>query len=205
MSRLGMIIDTKYCINCNACTEACKQEQGTPPKILFARVNVREYGKYPEVHKIFLPLLCMHCENPPCMQSCPSHAISKTPDGIVKVNEEKCIGAQACVSACPYGAMYYPMELETYFKGQVTPFEGYHINKRISFPAAMKCNFCEHRVREGKEPACVVTCPTDCRIFGDLDDPNSKPNLYLKKRLPKSSLISLRAEAGTKPKVRYLV
>ena len=141
MARLGMIIDTKYCINCNACTEACKQEQEHLRNIMFARVNVREYGKYPDAHKVFLPLICMHCENPPCMQSCPSHAISKTTDGIIKVNEEKCIGAQACVSACPYGAMSYPMELDTYFKGHVTPFESHHINKRIELPSRNEMRF----------------------------------------------------------------
>lgn len=205
MTRLGMLIDTKYCIGCNACTEACKQEQGTPPGIFFARVNVREYGKYPNARKLFLPFLCMHCENPACMLSCPSHAISKTSEGIVTVNDEKCIGAQACVSACPYGAVYYPSQLETYFPGHVTPFENYHISRKISFPSAMKCNFCEHRLKEGREPACVVSCPAECRIFGDLDDPDSKPNVYLRKRNPQSDPISLRKDAGTRPKVRYLV
>lgn len=199
-----MIIDTTFCIGCNACTEACKAEQGTPPEILFARVNVREFGKYPNPKKLFLPLLCMQCENPACMQACPSHAISKTQEGVVVVNEEKCCGAQACVSACPYGAIYYPSELRTYHEGAITPFEKHHIEKRINFPAAMKCNFCIHRVREGREPACVVSCPAECRIFGDWDDPKSKLHTYLANRRVKEEPFALRAEAGTRPKVLYL-
>lgn len=204
MTKLGMIIDTAYCIGCNACTEACKQEQGTPPDVMFARVNMKESGKYPNVKKQFLPLLCMHCEKPACMESCPSHAISKTPEGIVVVNEDKCCGAQACVSACPYGAIYYPTELKTYFQDHVTPYENYHIRKRINFPVAMKCNLCQHRVKDGKEPACVVSCPTECRIFGDWDDPKSKLYSYLENRREKEKPFALRAEAGTKPKVLYL-
>ena len=204
MTRLGMIIDLAYCIGCNACTIACKQEQGTPPDVMYARVLVREYGEYPNLKKIFLPLLCMHCEEAACMAACPSHAIVKTEEGVVIVDEERCCGSRACVSACPYGAIFFPEEFKTYFPGVLTPFERYHAEKRKKFPVAMKCNLCIHRVREGREPACVVTCPTECRIFGDWDDKQSKLYKYLEQRSPQDGLFPLRPEAGTKPKVLYL-
>lgn len=203
MTRLGMLIDLAYCIGCNACTVACKQEQGTPPGVMYARVLVREFGKYPRAGKIFLPILCMHCEHPPCMKVCPSGAITRTEDGVVLINEEICSGAQACVTACPYGAIFYPDTLHTYFETP-TPFEEYHIQRRRKFPTAMKCNLCIQRVRDGKDPACVVTCPTDCRIFGDWDDPESKINKYLRERRPVAEPFPLRPDAGTRPKVMYL-
>ncbi len=203
LTRLGMLIDLKRCIGCDACTIACKQEQGTPPDVMFARVFSREYGKFPKTKKFFLPILCNHCEDPPCMKACPSHAIRKREDGIVQVDEDKCCGAQACVSACPYGAIYYPEDNMTYFE-EPTALEKYHISNKLKLPVAMKCNFCAHRVDKGMEPACVVTCPTGCRIFGDLDDQQSKPNKYLRDRQPQTLPFPLRPEAGTKPNVLYL-
>ena len=203
MARLGMLIDLKRCIGCDACTIACKQEQGTPPNVMFARVFSREFGKFPKVKKFFLPILCNHCEDPPCMKACPSHAIRKREDGIVQVDEDKCCGAQACVSACPYGAIYYPEDQSTYFE-EPTQLEKYHFSKKVKLPVAMKCNFCSTRVDGGLEPACVVTCPTGCRIFGDLDDPKSKPSQYLRDRKPDTTPFPLRPEAGTKPNVLYL-
>ena len=209
MTRLGMLIDLKRCIGCDACTLACKQEQGTPPNVMFARVFSREYGKFPSTKKFFLPILCNHCEDPPCIKACPSHAIVKREDGIVSVIEDKCCGAQACVSACPYGAIYYPDgggRRPEYFD-EPTDFERYHNYKEngmMKLPVAMKCNFCSPRVDKGMEPACVVTCPTGCRIFGDLDDPKSKPNMYLRNRMPKDTPFPLRPEANTKPNVVYL-
>jgi len=198
-----MIIDLARCIGCDSCTISCKQEQGTPPYVMFARVFSREYGTFPKTRRFFLPILCNHCEDPPCLKACPSHAIQKRGDGIVYVDEEKCCGAQACVSACPYGAMFYPQDGVTYF-GEPTELEKYHISRKVKLPVAMKCNFCMQRVDIGLEPACVVTCPTGCRIFGDLDDPQSKPNVYLKERRIHATPEPLRPEADTKPSVRYL-
>lgn len=200
MVRLGMVIDLKRCIGCDACTVACRQEQGTPPEVLFARVYRRDIGTFPYTKRFFLPVLCNHCEDPPCVKACPSHAIHKTADGTVIIDENKCCGSRACVSACPYGAMFFQEDGHTYFPQATTPYEEYHIRKRKPL-TAMKCNFCHHRLEANLEPACVVTCPTDCRIFGDLDDGNSKPNLYIKQR--GGTPMQLRPEAGTRPKVLY--
>jgi phenylacetyl-CoA:acceptor oxidoreductase 27-kDa subunit len=204
MTRLGMLIDLKRCIGCDACTIACKQEQGTPPDVMFARVFSREYGKFPNTKKFFLPILCNHCEDPPCMKACPSHAIQKRKDGIVFVDEDKCCGAQACVGACPYGAIYYPAADSLEYFDEATELEKYQFQRKIKLPVAMKCNFCAPRLEKGMEPACVVTCPTGCRIFGDLDDQSSKPNVYLRERTPNETPFPLRPEAGTKPNVLYL-
>lgn len=209
MTRLGILIDLKRCIGCDACTMACKQERGTPTSVMLSRVFSREFGKFPNTKKFFLPILCNQCEEPPCMSACPSHAIAKRKDGIVVVIEDKCCGAQACVSACPYGAIFYsdggkpskysdaPTELERYHR--------YEVNGMMKLPSAMKCDLCSARIDKGMEPACVVTCPTGCRIFGDLDNPSSKPNLYLHARIPQETPFPLRPDASTKPNVFYLL
>lgn len=202
MVRLGMIIDLKRCIGCDSCTLACKAEQGTPKGVLFARVYRKLYGEYPKVKGFFLPVLCNHCENPACEKACPTRAIYRTKEGIVLIDEEKCSGVRACVSACPYGAIFFPLE-DGYFPGKMTVYEEFH-NKYRKKDIALKCNLCYHRLKEGKEPACVVACPTECRIFGDLDDPNSKPNRYIRERKPPVKPLPLRPETGNKPKILYL-
>jgi molybdopterin-containing oxidoreductase family iron-sulfur binding subunit len=203
MVRLGMLIDLKRCIGCDACTVACRQENGTPSNILYARVYRQEIGTYPHTKRVFLPVLCNHCEDPPCLKACPSHAIYKKDDGTVLVDEEKCCGSRACLSACPYGAMFFWEGDGGYFPNATTPYEEFH--RRDRYPkTAMKCTFCHHRLGQGLEPACVVTCPTECRIFGDLDDPASKPSRYLKERVPTVTPIPLRPDAKTRPNVLYL-
>lgn len=204
MVRLGMVIDLKRCVGCDSCTISCKAEQATPPNVFYARVNKQIYGKYPDVKGFFLPVLCNHCQDPPCLKACPSHAIYKTENGIVLVDEEKCVGARACVSACPYRQMFFPLDGYGYFNSTLTQFEQLHNSKRKP-NIAIKCNLCSHRLAKNMEPACVTVCPTQCRIFGDLDDPNSKISKYLSERTPKAEPIPLRPEADTKPKVMYLL
>lgn len=204
-----MIIDLSTCVGCNACTVACKAENGTPSDIWFAPVFEAEVGKFPNSKVVFLPTLCNHCEDPPCMKACPSHAIYKRNDGIVLVDENKCCGAQACVSACPYGAIYFPDPKATEIPGVITPFEAFWRERRKKQNVAMKCTFCAHKIGpDGKytsSPACVETCPVSCRIFGDLDDPKSKPSSYLeKKSVSKDQLMTLRPSAQTGPNVQYI-
>jgi len=203
--RLGMVIDLDRCIGCDACTLACKAEQGTPGDVYYARVYKRVFGEYPNVRGFFLPVLCNQCENPACMNSCPAHAITITPEGVVVVDDDKCTGCKTCVAACPYGNMFLPDGYgKTYYNDYVTPIEEFHRKYRKP-NTAMKCDFCLHRVRQGLDPACVAACPAEARIFGDLDDPNSKPNKYIKERVPPATLFQLLPEAGTKPKVMYII
>ncbi|MFC1815755.1 sulfate reduction electron transfer complex DsrMKJOP subunit DsrO [Thermodesulfobacteriota bacterium] len=194
-----MVIDLKRCTGCHACTLACKLENSTKPGIFWNRVWDQEVGHYPVVSRRFLPGLCMHCENAPCVEVCPTGASYKREDGIVLVDPDKCVGCKYCVVACPYGARYYNDGKVGYFGAELTPAEelGYREHK---LGVVEKCTFCLHRVEQGREPACVQTCPTKARYFGDLDDPSSEVS-HLRRSKQGFQLLK---ELGTDPSVYYL-
>jgi len=122
--RWGMAIDLKRCIGCYGCQLSCKAEHGTPPGVFFARLLKQEEGRYPTVRQLFLPVLCFHCDDPPCVDVCPTEASFKWPDGIVDIDAEKCVGCRACMMACPYTQRYYHDEAQYYFPGNgPTPYE----------------------------------------------------------------------------------
>ena len=106
MTRWAMIADLRRCVGCQTCTAACKQANGTPPGVQWRRVLDLEVGEYPEVKRAFVPVGCMHCDDPPCMHVCPSTATRKRSDGIVTIDPELCIGCAYCAVACPYEARY---------------------------------------------------------------------------------------------------
>ena len=112
----GMLIDLKKCVGCHACAVACKEAHGTPPGITRSHVKREFEGEYPDATMHIVPMLCMHCENPPCVEACPTEgATYKREDGIVVVDKEKCIGCKSCIMACPYGARYYRENEDGYF------------------------------------------------------------------------------------------
>ncbi|MBI2304102.1 MAG: 4Fe-4S dicluster domain-containing protein [Chloroflexi bacterium] len=199
MARKGMVIDLKRCIGCNACTIACKAENATPPQVFWARVLEGEVGKYPSARRVFLPVLCNHCKNAPCLEVCPTGATHQREDGVILVDYDKCIGCRACMAACPYEARYFWENGRGYFPEGLTPFEevGY---RKFQRKVVQKCTLCAHRVDNGLEPACVATCPTNCRVFGDLDDPTSPVSRLISERRG----FQLRAELGTDPSVYYV-
>ena len=121
---------------------------------------------------------CNHCEEPPCVEVCPTTAMFKRPDGIVDFDTDRCIGCKACIQACPYDAIY------------IDPNE--HV--------AEKCNFCSHRVDEGLLPACVVVCPTESLIFGDIENPASRASQII---ASKPTTVR-RPEQGTRPQAYYV-
>ncbi|MBI2874085.1 MAG: 4Fe-4S dicluster domain-containing protein [Firmicutes bacterium] len=202
MAHLGMVIDLQRCIGCNGCTIACKSENGTPPGVHFSKVLEKERGTYPNVTRDFIPVLCNHCEDAPCERACPTGATTRRDDGIVMVDYDKCIGCRACYVSCPYvNRAFLPKGSlsKGYYGNSLTPFEAVKY-KEFTEGTVVKCTFCAKRVDQGLEPACVVTCATEARIFGDLDDPDSK----VSKLIRQSRMFQLLPEANTKPSVYYL-
>lgn len=202
MPRWGMVIDLRVCVGCHSCTVACKSSNGTPPDIYFARVHEREVGEYPNARREFLPVLCNHCEEAPCVPVCPTGASYQRADGIVAVNNEVCIGCRSCATACPYEQRHYiehGLLAEGYFKGDITEYEKVKYT-RWKEGTVSKCDFCMDRVDQGLLPACVTTCPAEARHFGDLSDPDSNVSRLMREH----ETFTLLPDAGTKPCVRYI-
>jgi len=198
--RWGMAIDLRRCIGCQSCTLACKAENGTPPGVFWMRVLEKEEGTYPTARKVFLPIRCNHCTEPPCVPVCPTGASYKRKkDNLVLVNQDKCIGCRACIVACPYQVRFLPEDARGYCGDELTPYEA--VSYRKWQPRTVqKCNFCEPRLEAGDQPACVQTCPTRALIFGDLNDPESEIANLVRKR----NHFQPRAELGTDPALYYL-
>jgi molybdopterin-containing oxidoreductase family iron-sulfur binding subunit len=198
--RYGMVIDLQKCTGCNSCTVACRAEKGTPAGVHFHKVMKYEVGKYPNAKMKFLPMPCMHCQDPPCLKVCPTGATYIHPDGLVLLDEKICIGCRACMVACPYESRQFLWEIRNYYPGSPpTPYEKIK-QKGFEKGTVVKCNFCLQRLEEGKEPACVATCPATARTFGDLDDPeNEVSRLIVMHRGSR-----FREELGTEPSVFYI-
>ncbi len=198
--RWGLAVDLKRCVGCQSCTVACKVENGTPPGVFWMRVLEKEEGTYPLASKVFLPLRCNHCSNPPCVPVCPTGASYKREqDNLVLIDQNKCIGCRACVLACPYQVRYVPTNGKGYYGEQMTPYEDVSYQKWQA-ETAQKCTFCVHRIDQGLEPACVQTCPPRALIFGDLNDPRSEISVLVRER----SHFQPRSELGTDPSLYYL-
>lgn len=176
--RYVMVIDGRACLNCQACVVACKAENNVPLGHNRNWVTEVEKGRYPFVSMQMEPAQCMQCENPPCVRVCPTGASYIDRDGIILVNASDCIGCRYCIEACPYKARYFHEESGT----------------------VDKCTFCRHRIDAGEEPACVVTCPTKARVFGDANDPDSE----VSRLLARNRVEMRKEEAGTQPNVYYL-
>jgi len=172
--RYGMAIDLKRCTDCNSCAIACKTEHGTPNHVYWSKVLVYEKGKFPATSMVFLPVLCMHCQDAPCLNVCPTAATYKREDGIVLVNYDHCMGCRYCELACPYDARVFLEEIKPYHPdGVLIPYEE-KVFKNHHLGVEEKCTFCVERVDKGMEPTCVQTCPAYARYFGDINDPTSE-------------------------------
>lgn len=175
-ARAGMLVDLRRCIGCHGCSIACKTEHAVPLGNFRMRTHwIQQPGK---LQLDFVPLLCMHCADAPCIESCTPGAITRRADGRVVIDSEACTGEGGCVPACPYDAI------------ALHPQTG----------KADKCDLCEHRSEVGMQPACVESCPTTALVFGDLDDPDD-PVARAAAR-PDASVY--KADANTSPHVVYL-
>ncbi|MFC4769407.1 4Fe-4S dicluster domain-containing protein [Effusibacillus consociatus] len=173
----GKVIDQDKCIGCHACSTACKSEHLVPLSVNRTYVKQVEVGIFPEVNRHFQINRCNQCEDAPCVPICPVEAMYKRSDGIVDFDRDVCIGCKACIAACPYDAIYISPESNS----------------------AEKCNFCAHRIEQGLEPACVVVCPEEAIIIGNLNDPNSE----VSKIVARDKTSVRKPEKGTNPKVFY--
>lgn len=194
----GMLINQKKCVGCHACAVACKEAHGTPPAVTRSHVEHELTGTYPDVKMNIVPMLCMHCEQAPCIAACPVEgATYKRDDGIVMVDKEKCIGCKACIIACPYGARYFIEKEEGYFGAELNEYENI-MYATMPQGRVDKCTFCVERIDEGKGEvqACVAACPAGARMFGDLED--------IKKEAQTCGGYQLLAEEGTNPSVWYI-
>lgn len=175
--RYGFVIDQDRCIGCHACTVACKEEHQVPVGVFRTWVKYVEKGEYPHTSRHFGVMRCNHCDSAPCIDICPTKALYRRSDGIVDFDNSRCIGCKSCMQACPYDALYIDPNTNT----------------------AAKCNFCAHRVEANLEPACVIVCPTQAIIAGDLDNPASKAS-----RIVATEKVSVRKpHKGTEPKLYY--
>ena len=199
--RYGMVIDLNRCVGCNACTLACKQAHGTPSGVYWSQVLRSEAGVYPLAHLVFTPILCNHCSDAPCVDVCPTGATQKQENGVVVVDQGKCVGCRYCMVACPYDARSFNYRKpQGYFPDKgLTMYEQARAGEHL-VGTVEKCNFCIDRVQQGLLPACVQTCPAKARTFGDLDDPNSEVSQLIARRGGQQ----LHPELGTNPSVYYL-
>lgn len=192
--RYGMVIDLHLCVGCHACATACKASNATPPGDWRCFVLRKEVGKFPNTKRIIQPMLCMHCGEPACLQVCPTGATVKDENGIVYIDQEKCIGCRACMLACPYGVRSF-VESENGYFPEPTEFDEFHKGEH---PAGVvdKCDFCRDRIAKGEEPVCVRTCVTKARTFGTLEE--------LEPLIKQRHGYQLLPERGTDPAVYYL-
>lgn len=164
----GFYFNMERCSECKTCAIACKDKNDLRVGINYRSVSVFEKGKIPNLAVDFISSSCNHCQKPVCVSKCPTGAMHKREeDGIVKINEEKCIGCQICVEACPYDAPQYIEE-----KNKTT-----------------KCDMCLDLVEKGEKPSCVTACLCRALDFGDIRELKKKyGNSDNIKFLPKPSL-----------------
>ena len=226
MTRWGMVIDLDRCTACQACTIACRAENNVPfaepgeaekgRVISWNQVMSSVEGEYPRVSMRYIPMPCMHCDHPPCVQVCPVEATYQNPEGIVAQIYNRCIGCRYCTVACPYTRRFfnwYDPSWPEVMKRQFNPEVSIRPKGVVE-----KCTFCIQRLREVQElarkegnrpirdedvvrlPACCQTCPSEARYFGDLDDPTSTVSKLAQSR----RAFRLQEALGTHPKVIYL-
>ena len=204
MARYGMVIDTKRCVGCNACSVNCKITNNLPETNWWTRVLTEggdeidtPAGVFPDVSMRYITVGCQHCENPACTKVCPVGATYKDPEtGVVRQDYDKCIGCRICMAACPYNARVF-----NWSEPERDPNWNYGDKDVPVRPkgVAEKCTLCKERTDRGDIPMCVRVCPGRARVYGDLDDPESE----ISKVVRENHAYQLLGEFGTRPHLRY--
>jgi len=201
--RWAMVIDLRRCDGCKKCTEACQTKHYLPPEQEWIKVYTLRDRTGVEFN---VPRLCMHCEDAPCVRVCPVAATFVNRDGLVLVDQEKCIGCRLCMAACPYEARYFNWTEPTIRPPLPTI-------PTPEFPAPQqrgtvgKCVLCVHNIGHGELPYCVVACNMDAIYIGDLDADvatNGTETVRLSTFLSQNNAIRLKEELNTKPRVWYI-
>jgi tetrathionate reductase subunit B len=176
--RWTMVIDLRRCVGCQSCTVSCAVENRVSAGHFRTVASDYELVRNGTTRRFVLPRTCNHCESPACTTVCPTQATYRRADGVVVVNNSRCVGCAACVQACPYDARF------------INPATG----------TADKCTWCAHRIDQGLLPACVETCVGGARVFGDLNDPDSAVSRLLREQPTQA----LSPAFGTRPRVLYV-
>ncbi len=211
--RWGMVVDLGKCIRCYGCIAACRIEHFLPIGITWPRLIAWE-----EIadEMTTYPVRCNHCKEAPCVKVCVTGATQQREDGIVWVDQDKCVGCRYCIIACPYqNRTFLSKDKDTgYFPGyELTDFE--KVGRRL-YPHTVgtteKCNFCMERIDSGlakglkpgvdreATPACVNACPARALTFGDLDDPDSE----VRRMIREKKAFQLHPEYDTEPSIYYV-
>ncbi|KOR33134.1 4Fe-4S ferredoxin [Achromatium sp. WMS3] len=209
----GYAINIDKCRGYRDCVTACAKENNLSQDTQYIRVVEMPQGdmnlthgdhyysseKVPHSGHYYLPLQCMHCDDPPCVKACPVKATWKEPDGIVVVDYDWCIGCRYCMAACPYQARHFNWGNPVLDPKAITTETHYLGNRPRPSGVVEKCHFCIQRTRKGMQPACQEACPTGARIFGNLLDPNSEIRYVLANK----PVFRLKSELGTEPQFWY--
>ncbi len=205
--RFVMVVDLSKCRNARKCVKACQNAHDLKPEQY--HMQVLQMQDSPETAPYNMPKPCQHCDNPPCVAVCPVDATFKRQDGIVLIDNERCIGCRFCMAACPYNARIFHWtepKISEEHKNKVYDVE---LNVPQKKGTISKCLFSADRLREGKLPYCTEACPNGVYWFGD-ENEDAVTNGTTKETRKFSELIkenggyNLMPELGTKPRVYYL-
>lgn len=198
-----MVIDLRRCDACDKCTKACREMHHLPEDQSWIKVYTMHSAGGLEYA---FPRPCMMCENPPCQRVCPVGATFRDEEGIVLVDQQKCIGCRICMAACPYEARYFN------FRQPPTPAGLPPATPEHPVPQQKgtvgKCVFCVHLLRAGKLPYCVEACTMEALYIGDLNQDlatNGRETVKLSDFLKKNDAVHYKEDLGTKPRVFYIL
>lgn len=174
--RVGLLVDPRRCVGCHACGVSCKTEHDVA--LGGFRIRTHYLQRPDRATHLFLPMMCMHCQDAPCIPACPNEAIVRGRDGRVEIDKDSCQGDTSCITACPYDAIHFDLHTQQ----------------------ADKCNLCTHRTDVGMLPACVEVCPTEALRYGDFDDLDSD----VVRHADAGGAAPMRPEHETRPTILYV-